>query len=58
MKEINKMQLLELEEEYEKNASTAYKITRKDVRQFEISTALLKAYKTEIERLTKPLSNT
>lgn len=53
-KTIDDMSLHELEDEYEKNASTAYKITRKDVRQFEMSTALLRKYKEKIDELCKP----
>ena len=55
MKEINEMQMLELEEEFERTASTAFKITRKEMREYEVGVELMKKYKAEIERLTKPV---
>ena len=55
MKNINEMHLLELEAEYEENAPTYVRLAQEESRRLDVSTALLKKYKAEIERLTKPI---
>ena len=55
MNNVKQMHLLDLEEEYEKNAPTYVKLAQEESRHCEVSNELIKKYKAEIERLTKPL---
>ena len=54
MEEVKQMHMLDLEEEYERNAPTFIRLADIETRKREVSDELIKKYKAEIERLTKP----